>query len=174
MAPSARTLLALYLAAMFATLPFLREIVTFVIERLGWGYVSYPLHTVLALCVLLPVMRLIRPPRPALPWPHLAYLGLLTAALLALRLLASSPVGRIHLVEYALLAVLILRTIPLPRKGPHYAFALAAAAAVGVLDEVVQYFLPDRVFDSYDIALNAAAAALGVLTAAWWSWTERA
>jgi len=156
---------------MFATLPFLRGIVTFVIERLGWGYVSHPLHMVLALCVLLPVLRLIRPPRPAPPWPHLAYLGLFTAALLTLRLLASSPVGRIHLVEYALLAVLILRTIPLPRKGAHYALALAAAAAVGVLDEVVQYLLPDRVFDLYDIALNAAAAALGVLTAAWWSWT---
>jgi hypothetical protein len=173
MAPSARTLLALYLAAMFATLPFLRGIVTFVIERLGWGYVSHPLHMVLALCVLFPALRLIRTPRPAPPWPHLAYLGLLSAALVTLRLLASSPVGRIHLVEYALLAILILRALPPPRKGAHYGLALAAAAVVGLLDEVVQYFLPDRVFDPYDIALNAAAAALGVLTAAWWSWTAR-
>jgi VanZ family protein len=47
------------------------------------------------------------------------------------------------------------------------------AALIGLLDEVVQYFLPNRVFDWYDVGLNTCAALIGALALAWWRWTSR-
>jgi hypothetical protein len=169
---SARAALAFYLAAMFATLPILPVIVTGVQDQVGESAVSAPLYALLAVCLLLPLLRLARSPRPPLPWPHLSYLLLLLGALVALRTLVSSPIGRVHLVEYGLLAILVLRA--LPAGVGRYPAAFASAAAVGLLDETVQHFLPNRVFDWYDVGLNAAAALLGLLAAAWWTWTGAA
>jgi VanZ family protein len=168
---SARNLLAFYLVAIFASLPFLPEIVGWARSRLGPAAVSLPLEALLVLCALLPALRLLRRPRPSPPWPHLAYLLLLLAALATLSTLASSPIGRIHLVEYGLLSILILRTLPPPRTAGSYFVAFAAAAAVGFADEIVQIAIPNRVFDWYDVGLNAAASFLGTVTAAWWRWT---
>ena len=167
----ARTLLAVYLAVMFATLPFLPKIVVALNDRLGEGPVLAALRAVVACCIILPALNLLRPPRIRPPLPHLAYAGLVLGALAALRHLASSPIAQIHLAEYAVLAVLIINALPAPRRAVHYGTALACAALVGAVDEAVQYYVPNRFFDPWDIALNAAAAALGVLAAAWWTWT---
>lgn len=168
---SARSLLTCYLVAIFASLPFLPEIVTWARSHLGPAAVSLPLEALLVLCALLPALRLLRRPRPSPPWPHLAYLLLLLAALTTLSTLASSPIGRIHLVEYGLLSILILRALPTPRTAVSYLVAFAAAATVGFADEIVQIAIPNRVFDWYDVGLNASAALLGSVTAAWWRWT---
>ena len=44
-----------------------------------------------------------------------------------------------------------------------YFFALIFSMVIGVMDEGIQYFLPNRVFDKYDIALNWKGAALGFI-----------
>jgi VanZ family protein len=168
---SARSLLTCYLVAIFASLPFLPEIVTWARSHLGPSAVSLPLESLLVLCALLPALRLLRRPRPSPPWPHVTYLLLLLAALATLSTLASSPIGRIHLVEYGLLSILFLRALPLPRTAGRYFTAFATAAAVGFADELVQIAIPNRVFDWYDVGLNASAALLGAITAAWWHWT---
>jgi hypothetical protein len=168
---SARAVLTCYLVAIFASLPFLPEIVTWARSHLGPAAVSLPLQTLLVVCALIPALRLLRRPRPSPPWPHLAYLLLLLASLTTLSMLASSPIGRIHLVEYGLLSILILRVLPTPQTAGSYLVAFAAAAAVGFADEIVQIAIPNRVFDWYDVGLNGSAALLGSVTAAWWRWT---
>ena len=87
--------------------------------------------------------------------------------------LASSPIGRVHLAEYALLAVLVVRALPGPPGAPHNGAGFLIASAIGLADETVQYFLPNRVFDWYDVALNVGASLLGVLTLAWWSFAGK-
>ena len=87
----------------------------------------------------------------------------------AWRLLASSPIGRVHLPEYGLLAILAAWA-----AGGGIRAAIGggmAAAGVGFLDELVQLVTPGRVFDWWDVALNVAAALLGGLACAWWRWT---
>ena len=166
----ARIFLAVYPAVMFATMPFLPAIVIAIRDRIGTGAFEAALRILVVICVLLPTLNLFRPPRPRAPLPHLAYAGLLVAAAGAVRFLVSSPVAQVHLAEYALLAILVLLSLPPPRRGSHYLTALVLASAVGLVDEVVQHFVPMRFFDWWDVALNAAAAALGVLAALWWAW----
>jgi VanZ family protein len=172
MRASPRAILAAYLLVMFATLPLLPPLVTLVRNRLGTSAFSGVLYAVLAAFFLPPLWRLAAPPRPRPPWPHLSFFLLVLFSATVLGSLVSSPVGRVHLVEYGLLAVLILRALPWKPGAVPFLAAFAAAAAIGLADETVQHFLPNRVFDWYDVGLNFAAALLGLLAAAWWTWTS--
>lgn len=166
---SPRAALVLYLAAMVVTLPYLPSLVTFMETRVGREAVFTPLYGGLAAAALLPVLRLFRPPRPRPPWPHVTYALLVLAALVMAATLASSPIGRVHLAEYGLLAVLTARALPGRRPALRYGGAFLLTSLVGLADEIVQHFLPTRVFDWYDVALNVGASLLGVLALAWWT-----
>ncbi len=66
---------------------------------------------------------------------------------------------RSHLMEYSVLAIfthmaLIERTGQQRKILKPALLAIAATFSIGLLDECVQIFLPDRVFDPNDIALN--------------------
>lgn len=169
---SPRAILTAYLLIMFTTLPLLPPLVTLVRNRLGAGPLSGVLYALLATFLLPPLWRLAAPPRPRPPWPHLSLFLLVILAATVLGTLVSSPIGRVHLAEYGLLAVLILRALPRKPGVVPFLTAFAVAAAVGLADETVQHFLPNRVFDWYDVGLNFAAALLGLLAAAWWAWTS--
>ena len=163
--------LGLYTAAVFLSIPYTRSVVIWAGEQFGQ---QAPVVAALAAIVpagALMAARLRRPAAP-FPWPHLALAGIAVAAVAAWRLLASSPIALVHLPEYGLLAILAGRAF-----GPGIRAALGggvAAAGLGLLDEIVQGATPGRVFDWWDIALNAASSLLGALALAWWRWTGSA
>ncbi len=78
---------------------------------------------------------------------------------------------RSHLIEYGVVAVFIYealaeraaqgRRVPVPAV-----LAVLATSLVGMLDEFIQLFLPNRVFDPLDMVFNFLAAAM-VITARW-------
>jgi len=75
--------------------------------------------------------------------------------------------GRTHLIEYGIVALLIHaalteRAMHNPRVPAPAVLAVAMAGSVGVLDELIQALLPNRVFDPRDILFNVVAAALAV------------
>lgn len=159
--------LVLYAAALFASIPYTRALVVRAGERFGPQTPVAAALAVLAGAAALLAARLQRAV-PRFPWPHLALAAIAAAAVAAWRLLASSPIALVHLPEYALLALLAGRAF-----GGGTTAALgggAAAAAVGLVDEMVQGVTPGRVFDWWDVALNAAAGLLGALVLAWWRW----
>lgn len=98
------------------------------------------------------------------PWA----LGILAAAALVLVLCLrriASPEEKIHFIEYGVLAGLLnaaLGNRPLWLRAPA---AILLAALAGLGDEVIQRYLPNRIFDWKDVQINAAAGALVVLTA---------
>ena len=81
------------------------------------------------------------------------------------------PEERTHLFEYVVVGSLIyaaLRVRAGNGGGPARPalVAVAVTVAVGTLDEVIQFFLPNRVFDWVDVGFNALAATLAVGTSA--------
>ena len=82
---------------------------------------------------------------------------------------------RTHLIEYGVVAVLILealteraghgRRVPLPA-----ALAILATALIGLVDECIQAFIPTRVFDVQDIVFNTLAAVMAVATSLALGW----
>ncbi len=74
---------------------------------------------------------------------------------------------RTHLFEYGIVAVLIYhalsersqngRRVPVPA-----ALALAVTALLGWLDEGIQALLPNRVYDTFDVASNVIAALVAI------------
>ena len=82
--------------------------------------------------------------------------------------LGISPIERTHLFEYGLLAILIKDALA-ERKAQKaksispWLGAFLLTLLIGCLDEGVQYFLPDRVFDPRDILFNTLAAFMALL-----------
>ncbi len=74
------------------------------------------------------------------------------------------PEERIHFVEYGFLSVLIyysLSSFPSVKRVSIWTFLIGST--LGIIDEVIQYFLPSRYFDLRDIGFNVCAALLGTL-----------
>lgn len=74
---------------------------------------------------------------------------------------------RSHLIEYSVLAVFIHRALSerARHRKPGLAPALTAvilASLVGLLDEGIQWFLPNRVFDFEDVFFNVMASGMAV------------
>lgn len=86
-----------------------------------------------------------------------ALLALLLALLAGIVLTVKTNQEQVHFLEYGLLAVLV----GIDARRPTVAFL--AAAAIGLFDECLQYFLPMRYFDLRDIAFNVTAAAFGAV-----------
>lgn len=79
----------------------------------------------------------------------------------------TTPAERTHLFEYGVVAVLIYQAL-LERKRNSGKVILPALSAIllaslfGAIDEGIQYFLPNRVFDWRDIGFNSFAAIIAI------------
>lgn len=104
-------------------------------------------------------------------------LGVAGAYLIAF-LRMSVPEERTHLFEYTMVALFIHealterasqgRHVPVPAL-----LAILATATVGVLDEIIQSLLPNRVFDPIDILFNTLAGVMTVLAIRALRWARR-
>ena len=104
-------------------------------------------------------------------------LGIVATYLLVFARMAI-PEERTHLIEYGVVAVFINealterasqgRHVPVPAL-----LAVLATAMVGLLDECIQAFLPNRVFDYRDILFNGLAAVMAVAASVALAWARR-
>lgn len=104
-------------------------------------------------------------------------LGAAGAYLIAFLRMAS-PEERSHMIEYSVVAILIYAALLERRKnGKHVpvpaVLAIAITAALGWLDEIIQWFLPDRVYDNIDVLFNSLAALMAVAAMAALAWARR-
>ena len=85
------------------------------------------------------------------------------------------PTERSHLIEYGVVSVLIYEAL-LERAANGYRVPVPALLAtlvtsmIGLIDEGVQWFVPGRVLDPYDMLFNvfAAVMAISAVTALRW------
>jgi len=74
-----------------------------------------------------------------------------------------SPEERVHVIEYGMLGWLIGWSQAEPKITPsRFWLALFLGWTIGFGDEIIQYFLPNRVYDIRDIILNGVSANLGL------------
>lgn len=85
---------------------------------------------------------------------------------------------RSHMFEYGLLSILIYEALKErvrngnPIKLPAVS-AFAIVGLIGLIDELVQLFIPYRVFDWVDIGFNFFASAFGILLSLGVSWLQQ-
>ena len=114
-------------------------------------------------------------------WPSRAEIGILlgvvtTYFMVFLRM--AIPEERSHLIEYGIVAAFIFaalrervsqgRYVPAPAL-----IAIVATTTVGAVDEGIQIFLPNRVFDPQDILFNALAGVMAVTASAALGWARQ-
>ena len=101
-----------------------------------------------------------------------------TAAYLLVFLRMASLEERSHLIEYGVVGVFIYEALAerasQGRRVPALPLlAVLATAALGLLDECIQAFLPSRVFDPIDILFNLLASAMAVGASVALAWARR-
>lgn len=88
------------------------------------------------------------------------------------------PEERTHLIEYSIVAILIYQAlserqrngcrVPVPA-----ALAVGITALLGLLDEIIQAILPNRVFDIIDVGFNAVAGLMAILAIVGLAWARQ-
>ena len=98
-------------------------------------------------------------------WTPYIVMALTTAAYVyLLYALSRFPAERLHLLEYGLLAYLILRALQIDLADrPAYAWSLVLTTIVGLGDEIIQLVLPQRFFEFKDVFLNMVSGGLALL-----------
>ena len=89
-----------------------------------------------------------------------------------------SAAERSHLIEYAVLALIVHealverngqgRRVPVPAV-----LAIVGTTVVGVVDECIQFFLPSRTFDWFDIQFDLLASVMAVGSSVSLRWVRR-
>ena len=102
------------------------------------------------------------------------YIGLIAVYLMLFLRLGLSE--RTHLMEYSVLAIFIYQALKERLKNSDKPIkpallAVVIACLIGALDEIIQFFVPDRVFDLNDIFFNcfAVLSAIGLILFLRWS-----
>ena len=90
----------------------------------------------------------------------------------------TSTEERSHLIEYGVIAAFIHEALEeRASQGRFVPFrsvlAVLVTALIGVLDESIQHFIPNRVFDPLDIVFNTMAAVLAVGAIATLGWAQK-
>jgi len=74
------------------------------------------------------------------------------------------PQEKLHLFEYGFLAFLVYKALKNDVKGGTiYLYTSIIVASFGCVDELIQFFLPNRYYDIKDILINAASGVMGAL-----------
>jgi len=105
------------------------------------------------------------------------WLGIIAVyMLLFLRLSVAAERG--HLIEYSVLAILIHKA--LRERARHVEtmtqpalIAMVIAVSIGLIDEGLQYFIPNRVFDPLDMVINTLAGSLAIISTVVLMWVRK-
>ena len=105
-------------------------------------------------------------------------LGITAVYGLAVLRMSGSPEERTHLFEYGIVAVLIYHALSERSQNGRWvrapaALALVVTALLGWLDEGIQALLPNRVYDIFDVFVNALSALMAIAASLAIAWARR-
>jgi VanZ family protein len=153
----------LYTLFIYITLPITPRIWQYLESH--WGQI--PLYAIYLLSLLgglsiIGYLFFISQERNAIVYLKLATIGIIFGYYLKTIPL---PAEKLHLLEYGVLSYFMGKLFHLnttTQRDIRYLQALCVISLIGALDEGIQYYLPNRVFDLKDIFLNSLAGFLGL------------
>ena len=165
------------MVAIYATLGLARSL-SGILGGLGLPEITFSVGMLLVLGTIIVYGLRTRPGRREIA----VALGVIATYLLMFARMGTAA-ERTHLMEYGIVAILVHAALT-ERAGNGYSvfrpavLAIIITCVLGVLDESVQYFLPNRVFDLRDMLVNVLAATMAIaavsaLRAARTKWARR-
>ena len=150
-----------YIILIYLCLPITFDLVKWINARASLGkIVNSSIVLILTTFAFAVSLKLLKAKRIKILTGLLSCSFLLMIGLMNIKL----PVERIHILEYGFLAVLACGAFQFDFSKRKSAVAsLCFAALVGLFDEVIQYYLPNRFFEMRDVMLNVAGAVLGLV-----------
>jgi len=95
---------------------------------------------------------------------YLAFFLISMACLALLKYMCITGAERFHLLLYGVLSCVVFWALKLDvRKGNAYYYTVILVFLLGAVDELIQGFLPMRVFDIRDIFMNWLSGGMGAL-----------
>jgi VanZ family protein len=155
-------LVGIYVAIIYTTLSWMPTLV----EWAGWGF-RYRLGFIVSMFLILILGRYVfylffeKKVRRLSSW--FLIFSVMAAYGYLLNILWI-PQERLHLFEYGFLAFLVYKALKSDVKdGRICLYTSILVASFGCVDELIQFFLPNRYYDIKDILINAASGVMGAL-----------
>jgi hypothetical protein len=175
------TVVFFYTVAIFVITPYLPQLISIASSRWSSSSVSrFVLAVEIALALLISIFAvrfLIQKKKKSARF-LISIGGIFLLSFILYRFIPN-PYEFTHLPEYAILSILIVWTLDKEKlKGPKakkeknkkltignnpYFLSAVITGVIGTVDEIYQYFLPNRHFTWYDILLNILGGILGLL-----------
>ncbi|MEM7172234.1 MAG: VanZ family protein [Pseudomonadota bacterium] len=151
---------ALCVLGIFLTVPFARQLQGVFSDTFGREAFIYVVVAAVLLGAVLAVLVLRR--ARALKGSQLFWIGAVGTVYVGYAVtLRKNPEEALHFIEYAFLGWLMFRALSHHlRDGSIYLCAVILGAGIGIMDESIQWVVPDRVWDLRDIWINLVAIAL--------------
>lgn len=151
--------LALYVLLIYISIPYVWRIEVYLRSR---HLLMVTVYLIIALYIAVLVLLMIR--YTVHRWKAAAVLTVFTVIYVSIILQARGFDKKIHFIEYGILAFLVHDMLK-RRMGKFagYLASLTAVAAIGWIDELLQYFTPPRNYDLGDLMSNVLAAVLMLL-----------
>lgn len=159
-------IVTLYTGLIFATLADVVLIMD-VIERWVGDLLGTMLSVLTLVFLTLFFVYLIVVKKERQPWRYLLMVFVIASVAIIERFIFY-PAEKVHLVEYGILGWMIYQAVRMSGGGvvAGYFWTMALVLIIGTADEIVQMYLPMRVFDFRDIVINFHSGILGAVACA--------
>ena len=157
-------IIAIYIFLIYSTLSITRPILNFLYASLGQKSLSIIVNIIFVVITVF-IIYFLRKKNEF----KISFLFLLIILFLIILFLISRierPEERIHFLEYGILGVLIFKATGKGTK--QNIFAIILLFIIAVIDELIQYMLPNRIGDIRDIVINLTGGISGLCLGKFW------
>ncbi len=154
------SLIGCYVTFIYSTLYIMRPILNFLKATLG-GYLNLSIVIIFLIMLSLILVHIISN-RERYSVGQYLWFALISCLYGLILYIVDVPEEQVHFIEYGILSGLIYIALKLDIHNNVYVYFLSAfiVFAFGAVDEIIQWILPNRVFDIRDIVLNGIAGIL--------------
>lgn len=161
-------IIALYVSVVYLTLPVMPSVFRFVSDGLGKELLSLVVNGLLVTAILLSLIFILK--TGELGYYSLASVSLVMLLSGAVALTMELPAERIHFLEYGILGSLVYKATMRQWKIPILS-SFVLVSIIGIGDETIQWFLPNRYAEMKDVLLNCFGGLLGIYVT--WLWNGK-